>query len=477
MPPPPRSALRASLDLLATRRFGTFWFASLFSSIGTWAQQVAQPWLLLSLGASPFLVGLDSFAMSGPVWLLTLAGGVLADRADRRRVIAGFQSLQMLCPVALVVLMLAHQTRPWMVILLSLVVGITDALSMPSYSSIVPSIVERSQIGAGLALNSTQFNLSRITGPAVAGVLIASAGAIWCFVISALSYLPFIGVALWILPRGRPVIAPMEVPDARQPLAGVRQALKDGYQRGALLTTLGTGLLCGPLVTFTPVLVRDLFHGTAAQFSLAVAIFGCGGLAGAVAMLAVPPGQDRRGLGTGGALIVALTLIGAALLPVYAALLPVLALAGAAMNITNTSTNTLIQTAASPALRGQVVSLYMLAMRGGLALGALVMGLTVQLWGHQIRIARQWPARNPGPDRHRAQLECTTSTTVMRFARGGTFRLCVFDDELPDALRATFDHDGLGRHSTHLNASADSAIDQLLRHRTYSSQLIRPSES
>ncbi len=100
--------------------------------------------------------------MSAPVWLLTLSGGILADRCDRRRVITGFQSVQMLCPILIVVLLLAHGVRPWMIITLSLIVGITDALSMPSFSSIIPSIVERGQIGAALALNSTQFNLSRI---------------------------------------------------------------------------------------------------------------------------------------------------------------------------------------------------------------------------------------------------------------------------------------------------------------------------
>jgi MFS family permease len=141
-----------------------FCFANLLSNIGTWAQQVAQPWLLLSLGASPFLIGLDAFAMGAPVWLLTLVGGVLADHADRRRVIASFQALQMLCPTLLVVLLLAGAVRPWMVIVLSLIVGITDALSMPSFQSIVPSIVDHDQIATGIALNSTQFNLSRILG-------------------------------------------------------------------------------------------------------------------------------------------------------------------------------------------------------------------------------------------------------------------------------------------------------------------------
>src|SRR5450755_3603717 len=112
-------AFRESLSLLATRRFGSFWFASLLSSIGTWAQQVAEPWLLLTLGASSFLIGLDSFAMNAPVLLLTVAGGVLADRSDRRRVITVFQSIQMLCPTAIVVLLITHTIQPWMIIALS----------------------------------------------------------------------------------------------------------------------------------------------------------------------------------------------------------------------------------------------------------------------------------------------------------------------------------------------------------------------
>src|SRR5580698_3702736 len=116
---------RDSFRLLATRRFGTFWFSSLASSIGTWAQQVAEPWLLLSLGASSFLIGLDSFAMTAPVWAITVVGGALADHSDRRWVIALFQSIQMLCPTAIVVLLVTGTVRPWIIIGLSLIVGIT----------------------------------------------------------------------------------------------------------------------------------------------------------------------------------------------------------------------------------------------------------------------------------------------------------------------------------------------------------------
>jgi predicted MFS family arabinose efflux permease len=375
------NALGASLGLLATRRFGTFWFASLLSNIGTWAQQVAQPWLLLSLGASSFLIGLDAFALGAPVWLLILVGGVLADRSDRRRVIALFQSIQMLCPALLVVLLLAGTVQPWVVIALSLVIGITDALSMPSFQSIVPGLVAREQIPAGLALNSTQFNLSRILGPALAGVLIASVGAVGCFALSAASYVPFIAVAIWILPRRVPATGAGEPTDLRHLLAGLRQVVREPALRGALLTVLATGTLCGPLITFVPVIVRDVLHGDAGHFSAALGAFGIGGLLGAIGLLAVAPGRDLRRLATGTAAVYGVVVVLCALNPWTWGLPLLLVLAGLAMNVSNTSANAFLQARADPQLRGRTVSLYMLAMRGGLSVGSLLTGVAVSVMG------------------------------------------------------------------------------------------------
>ena len=375
------TTFRKSLGLLVTRRFGTFWFASLLSNIGTWAQQVAQPWLLLSLGASSFLVGLDSFALSAPVWLLTLVGGVLADRADRRRVIATFQSIQMLCPTLLVVLLLIGAVKPWMVIVLSLVVGITDALSMPSFQSIVPSIVKREQIASGLALNSTQFNLSRILGPAIAGALIVSVGAVGCFALNAASYVPFIAVALWILPRRGITVNTDAAFDHYHPFAGLREIVRLAHLRGALSTVFVTSLLCAPLITFCPVLVRDAFHGDASHFSIAMGAFGIGGMVGAIGLLAVDPHQDRRPLSSWFAIGYGVILVLAALNPWFGGLPALLVLAGLAMIVSNISANTLLQTTAPPQFRGQTVSLYMLAMRGGLSVGSLLTGISVSLLG------------------------------------------------------------------------------------------------
>lgn len=377
----PDASFHRSIQLLRTRRFGTFWFASLLSNIGTWAQQVAQPWLLLGLGASSFLLGLDAFAMGAPVLLLTLIGGLLADRADRRRVIACFQSIQMLCPTLIVVLLLADTVRPWMIIAASLVVGITDALSMPSFQSIVPSIVAREQIPAGIALNSTQFNLSRILGPALAGLLMSSVGAVGAFAVSAASYLPFILVALWVLPRGAVSVRVEGDRDARQSFAGVREIAGDRALRGALMTVLATGFLCSPLITFCPVLVKHGFHGDVGHFSFSVGAFGVGGLLGAIALLAIDPQRDRRALSTRCALAHGVAVVLAALNPWSWALPMLFVLAGIAMTASNASANALLQSAAPARLRGRSVSLFMLAVRGGVSLGGLLSGVLVSLFG------------------------------------------------------------------------------------------------
>ncbi len=375
--------LRESLRLLGSRRFGTFWFASLLSSVGTWAQQIAEPWLLLTLGASPFLIGLDSFAMDAPVWLLTLVGGALADRADRRRIIAFFQSIQMLCPTAIVLLLAAGTIRPWMVVALSVVVGVTDALSMPSFQSIVPSIVEHDEIGRGLALNATQFNLSRILGPSMAGVLISAIGVTACFVVSAASYVPFIGVALWILPRWTP---PARSPGRDQPIhlvASIRGVVRQPHLRGALVTAFTTSVFCSPLVTFSPVLVREVFHNSAGHFSVAVASFGIGGLLGAAILLAMAATVDRRRISASFAIAYGAVLVLTGLNPWFWSLPPLLLLAGIAMTVSNTSANSLLQATADSRQLGQTVSLYMLAVRGGASIGALVTGATVSVLGVQ----------------------------------------------------------------------------------------------
>lgn len=369
-----------SIRLLRTRRFGTFWFANFLSNIGTWTQQVAQPWLLLSLGASPFILGLDALALGAPVWALTLIGGILADQGDRRKIIASLQFIQMLCPIVLVWLILEHRVEPWMVVMLSLVIGVTDALSMPSFQTIVSSIVSKEQIPTGLALNSTQFNLTRIIGPAIAGVLMVSIGAIGCFVVSAVSYVPFILVALWVLPRHIPAPRKNYTFD-RTLFSGVLDVIKMPDLRGGLMTALLSAILCGPLITFSSVLVKSVFLGNALEFSIAMSSFGIGALLGAGGLLMAKPNRDHRAIASLFAIGFGASLILIGLNPLNHLLPMLMALSGLSMIVTNISVNSLLQVHSPEHLRGQAISLFLLASRGGIGLGAFLTGVSVDALG------------------------------------------------------------------------------------------------
>jgi len=282
-------------------------------------------------------------------------------------------------------LILTGQVQPWMVVLVSLMVGITDALSMPSFQSIVPSIVEHEQIPTGITLNSTQFNLSRILGPAVAGILMSTVGAEGAYAVNVLSYVPFIMVALWILPHGRRPAVPDPLHehhfDSRIFLAGLREITADPVLRNALLTVLTTGLLCVPLITFCPILVKHAFQGDISHFSLIVGAFGAGGLVSALALLTVDPRRDRRPISSGFAIAMGALVVLSAIAPWFWILPVLFVLAGMAMTASNTSANALLQLVAPERIRGQTVGLFMLAMRGGVSIGGLLTGVTISLMG------------------------------------------------------------------------------------------------
>jgi len=239
-------------------------------------QSVAEPWLVLSIGGSSFLLGLDALAMNAPFWILGLLGGILADRADRSMIIYVFQGIQMFCPVLIVALVALGWVKVWMIIAISLVVGITDALSAPAFSSLIPSIVSREDLRPALALNSIQFNLSRVLGPAIAGLIMLKSGFLWCFGANAASYIPFFLSIYWLRPPGRSL-----GPDQRNrssSIDGIRAIIRSHKTGWALLSILCTGFFCGPLVTFSPVIVKDVLHADVGQFGGLSASEACWGL-------------------------------------------------------------------------------------------------------------------------------------------------------------------------------------------------------
>jgi MFS family permease len=381
-PSPTAGALRA----LRSRNFSILWFGNLLSNTGTWMQNVAEPWLVLRLSNSPFLLGLDSFMTDAPVWLLILVGGLLADRRDRRRTALLFQGLQFLSPVLIVVLLLTGRIHVWMVIALSLVVGITDALSGPSLNALVPSSVPEDDVASAVALNSAQFNLSRVLGPFFAGVVVATLGPAVCFALNASSYAPYL-LAIYLLRIPSPPPRRRSAKGSRGEMA--RASLLEAFRaiarkrrlRRAFLTIILTSVFCMPMVTFMPVLIRDAFHLGSAEFGGALSVFGFGGLIGAAVVLPLRTNRRRQILSNLAALGLSALIVAVALDRAFGVLLALVFVGGGAMVASNTAANSILQSSIDGRIRGRVSSMYTLAMRGGAPIGNLVTGIVASHWG------------------------------------------------------------------------------------------------
>lgn len=349
-------------------------------------QNVAEPWLVLRLSNSPLLLGLDSFMTDAPVWVLTLAGGLLADRRDRRRTALIFQGIQFVCPALIVTLLAIGRIRVWMIIGLSLVVGITDALSGPSINALVPSSVREEDVPSAVALNSAQFNLSRVLGPLFAGSVIATLGPVVCFALNASTYAPYL-LAIYLLrlpsaPPPRRTAAGSRGARARASLIEAFGAIARRRRlRKAFLTVTITSLFCTPMITFMPVLVRDTFHLGSTEFGGALSVFGFGGLIGAAIVLPLKTNRHRQILSNLAALSLSALVLAMALDRIFGVLLGLVFVAGAAMVASNTAANAILQSSIDGRIRGRVSSMYTLALRGGAPLGNLCTGMVASHWG------------------------------------------------------------------------------------------------
>ena len=199
--------MRKAFRAFTYRDFRLMWAGAFTSSVGTWMQEVAQNWLILTMTGSAFLLGLDAFLGDAPFMVFSLLGGVLADRIDRRRILLGSQFVQMSSATLLVVLVLTGAVQVWMILVLSFVVGFAQSFGGPAYQALVPTLVDRGDLPNAVALNSIQFNLARVIGPVLAGVAFYRLGAAGCFGLNALSFLAPIA-ALYALRRGGPAAAP-----------------------------------------------------------------------------------------------------------------------------------------------------------------------------------------------------------------------------------------------------------------------------
>jgi MFS family permease len=368
-PPAPRRGLARLASALASRNFRLLWFGNVLSTSGTWMQKVAQNWLVLTIGGSPFWLGLDAFVGELPILLLTLVGGVIADRHDRRALLIGSQVVQLCCAFTLAALVYFDVVRIWHVLALSGLTGLGQAFGGPAYQSLLPSLVPRADLPNAIALNSIQFNLSRILGPLAASLALATAGVAACFFLNGLSFFIVIGALLLLRLQG------MVVAERRPLMDEMRTGLAYVRARPALMELTALGFLATflalPLQTLLPVMAREVFGQGATGYSRLMICSGTGAVLGAlvVAWRGRTPHMGRHALLVQVAVGVLLVLFAwSRSLPVSYALLLLTSLA---LIILTSTAVSLAQLTAPDEMRGRIMSIFMVAFRGGMPLGSL----------------------------------------------------------------------------------------------------------
>jgi MFS family permease len=373
--------LRRIAAALHHRDFRVLWFGACFSSIGTWMQSLAENWLVLSLTASAFYLGLDAFLQQLPIMLFTLIGGVVADRHDRRLTLMVSQWIQLATAATLAVLVFSGGVQIWHILVLSFITGTAQAFGGPAYQSLIPSLVGKKDLTNAIALNSIQFNVARMLGPLLAGATLAALKR-WgvpdmtalavCFGLNALSFLAVILSLMSLhIKHLRAARTHNMFQELKQGLAYVsaERSLIALIVLGAATTFFGI-----PMLTLLPVFARDVFGSGVEGYSALLACSGAGAVVGSliVAWLGRFPYMGLTTLAVQacfGVLIILLAL-NRSLYLTYALLF----VGGVALMIAMSCITSLVQLIAPNEMRGRVMSIYLTAFRGGMPVGSLVSG-------------------------------------------------------------------------------------------------------
>jgi MFS family permease len=364
---------RKTFSALRHRNYRLFFGGQLVSVIGTWMQQVAVGWLVYSLSNSAFTLGAVRFASAIPVTLLTLVGGAMADRVEKRRIVIATESTAMVLAFILAALVWFKVVQVWQIAVLAFLEGITDAFDIPTRQSLVVDMVGKDDLMNAIALNSSLFNGARVFGPAIAGVLIGIIGMTGCFFLNGVSYLAV--VAAYLAMR-LPAIAnrPKRQPMLQETMEAFRYVRSHRILRAVILLVTVVSLFGWPYSVLLPVFARDVLHTGASGYGYLMAANGAGALFGALGLASLGDSPHKRKLFYGGLFGFCIMLICFAQSKVYWLSAAALAGSGFFMIIFFATANTAVQTRVPDELRGRVMGIYALAFIGLTPFGSLIAG-------------------------------------------------------------------------------------------------------
>ena len=354
---------------LQEQLFRSLWIAAVVSYTGTWMQNVGAGWLMTQLTTSPLMVSLVQAAGAVPVFLVILPAGALADLVDRRRLLLFTQSWMVAAAAALGVLTLLHVINPWVLLIFSFLMGLGAVMNDPAWQAITPEVISPARHASAVALNSAGFNVARAVGPALGGLVVAAAGSGWSFLLNAAS---FFGVILFLFKWKRAPHAPL-------PTRRMRDAIVEGFRyvraapevQSVLIRTGAFSLGAASLLALLPVICQP--HG-AQGYGFLLTCFGMGALAGAAALPRLRLRYSVDGLVAGATFVLAAMTLAAGQVHIFAWLCLVLFTAGAAWIAILACFNVVAQTMCPSWMRARALSMYLLVLQGGMALGSAIWG-------------------------------------------------------------------------------------------------------
>ena len=354
------------------------WFGACMSSIGTWMQIVAQGWLIYRLSHSAFLLALDQFLGGIPIFLFSLIGGVVADRAERRKILLGSQYVQMASATILTVLVATGRIHVWHMLCLSFVSGLAQAFGGPAYQALIPSLVDREDMPNAIALNSIQFNTAVTIGPALAGQALAKLGEQWCFGLNAVSFLaPIISLSI-ITARYLPEKTTDSIFGSLK--QGIKFVRQQGSMEALIVLAFCMTALSMPMRTYLPVFVKDFFHRGPETFGNLLSMMGIGSICGSLIVAGMGNIHYKGRLALTTLISLGAGIAGFSLsrwLPFSYAML---ILVGASMMAVFATVTSLVQLITTNEMRGRVMSVYNCAFRGGMPMGNLLSGWLVPMF-------------------------------------------------------------------------------------------------
>lgn len=379
------NVLRRVFKAFHYRDFRLMFTGACISSIGTWMQNLAQAWLVLDISKSPFYLGLDAFLAGIPIFFFSLIGGVVADRVERRKVLLMSQYVQMSSAFILTALILVGAVRIWEILFLSFVVGLAQSFGGPAYAALIPSLVSKEDMPNAIALNSIQFNVARVLGPAIGGLALDNLGAVWCFGLNGLSFLaPILSLTILntrYLPEktGESIFASMK--------KGFKFIRHQGAMEGLIVLGFCVTALGIPMTTFLPWFAREVFRGGPGTFTLFLCASGSGAVAGALGVAFLGNIRNKGRLALTMLVVLGGGVSGFALSQSVVLSCMLLFLSGISLMAVFTNVLSLVQIITANEMRGRVISIYNAAFRGGMPMGNLVTGWLVPMFTAPVVLA------------------------------------------------------------------------------------------